>query len=115
MIGWPILVLAAIGTWSLWLDGGRDRLVFLLGAWGVAYAVFVGIGVLPPVDAPFQRYATEFVGRVNFATYPAAVVLAARGAVWAWRRGLVLRAASVILLIASVAIGVGRWEGWVVV
>jgi hypothetical protein len=97
----------------LWVDRPRDRLVFLLMAWAVAYLVFLSVGILPPVDAPFQRYAAEFVGRVNFATYPAAAVLAGRGAVWAWRRGTVTSVAAVILLLLAVASGIRHWAGWI--
>jgi hypothetical protein len=112
-VGWPILLLAAAGLWSLRADGARDRLVFLLGAWGVACLVFLMVGVVPSVDAPFQRYAAEFVGRVSFATYPAAVILAGRGAVWAWRRNTGARFATAILLFLSVANGVHAWANWI--
>jgi hypothetical protein len=50
---------------------------------------------------------------VNFATYPAAAVLAGRGAVWAWRRGTVTSVAAVILLLLAVASGIRHWAGWI--
>jgi hypothetical protein len=111
-IGWPILILAAAGIWRLWADEVRDRGVFLVAAWGVAALVFLGIALMR-VDAPFQRYAAEFFGRVLFATYPAAVMLAARSAAWAWRAGLAPRIASAVVLLCAVVVGVQHWLGWI--
>jgi hypothetical protein len=111
-VGWPILVLAAVGLWRVWISGIQDRLGIALCAWGVAYLGFLGIGILLPVGAQFERYAAEFVGRVNLASYPAAVVLAARGGAWAWRAGTVPRAAAALLLVLAVAGGVRHWAGW---
>ena len=110
-IGWPILVLAGVGLWRLWVRGMRDRGAFVVAAWGVAGVAFFVVAVMR-VDAPFQRYAAEFFGRVLFATYPAAVLLAASGAAWAWRAGVVLRMASAVLLIFAVILGMQHWAGW---
>ena len=110
-IGWPILVLAGLGLWRLWVRGMRDRAAFVVAAWGVAGLAFFAVAVMR-VDAPFQRYAAEFFGRVLFATYPAAVLLAASGAGWAWRAGVVPRMASAVLLLFAVVIGVQHWAGW---
>ena len=111
-IGWPILILGVVGVVRLWFGGFRDRAALLIGAWGIAYLVFLGVAVMR-VDAPFQRYAAEFVGRVLFATYPAAVLLAAAGVGWAWRAGIVPRIASVLLLAGAVVVGVREWAGWI--
>jgi hypothetical protein len=96
-LGWPLLVLAAIGAWRVAVERRRDRLTGLIAAWLVAYVVFLGVALMR-VDAPFQRYAAEFVGRVVFATYPAVVLLGALGAAWAWRAGLLTRVASLALV-----------------
>ncbi len=56
-IGWPIVVLAIAGGAHLWIAGTRDRLVFLLAAWGIAAFVFLAVGIATPVDPQFQRYA----------------------------------------------------------
>ncbi len=111
-IGWPIVLLAVAGLWRVWASGAGDRLTLVLGAWGVAYCVFLGIGIFPRVDASFERYAAEFVGRVVFATYPAVVILAARGALWGVRAGPAPRLASAVLLVASFLIGVQHWARW---
>ena len=111
-IGWPILLLALVGAWRLWVRGGRDRLVLVLVAWGVACLGFVVLSVLTPVETRFQQDAWEFIGRVEHATYPAAVILAAHGAVWAWRAGTALRFASGALLLGAVIIGVRMWTAW---
>jgi len=43
---------------------------------------------------------------------PAAVLLAARGAIWAWREGRAPRLASGALLLGSVIVGVRAWATW---
>jgi hypothetical protein len=111
-VGWPILVLAALGLWRLLADRARDRLTLTLAAWGVAYIVFVAVGTLSPVNTRYERYAAEFISRVDFAIYPAAVVLAARGALWLWRRGLAGRAAAASLCLGAGVIAFQIWARW---
>jgi len=111
-VGLPIFILATIGAWHVWKSQIRDRLALVLAAWGVAFVVFFLVGVMAPVDVPFQRYAAEFVGRIDYATYPAAVILAARGATWAWRAGMAARLASAVLLFFAVVYGVQQWTSW---
>jgi hypothetical protein len=113
-IGWPIVILAIIGVHNVWRSASRDRLTLLLAAWGTAYLVFLAVGVLPRVDAPFQRYAAEFVGRVVFATYAAAVVLGARGAASGLRGRLVSRLGTVACLVWSILSAIQHWRGWFV-
>lgn len=110
-VGWPILVLAVAGLWRVWAGGFRDRAVFLVLAWAVAYASFLGVAVMR-VDAPFQRYAAEFFGRVLLATYPGVVVLAAGGVGWAWRAAMGARLAGAVLILCAVTLGVQLWIGW---
>ena len=50
------------------------------------------------VDVQYQRYSLEFVGRVVYATSPAFVILAAHGAMWAWRENIPTRFASATLV-----------------
>jgi hypothetical protein len=111
-IGWPILLLAAVGAWRFVVTRTRDRLLFAVMAWAAAYLVFLGVALMR-VDVQYQRYSFEFVGRVAFATYPAAVILAAQGAVWAWRAGTPARLASVALLLSAVVVAVQGWLGWI--
>jgi len=111
-IGWPILILAVAGVWRLWAGGMRDRAAFIVAAWGIGYVAFLGVAVMR-VDAPFQRYAAEFFGRVLFATYPAAVMLAARGTGWAWRAGRATRIGSAVLVLSAVVVGMQHWLGWI--
>ncbi len=111
-IGWPILVLAVLGAWRLAVEGPRDTLTFLIAAWAAACAVFLGVGILGRVDVQYQRYAAEFVSRAELATYPAAVILAARGAVWAWRARTGTRVVSVVLLLAAIVVGMQQWTRW---
>jgi hypothetical protein len=110
-IGWPVLILALAGVIQLSIDRARDRATLAIGAWTVAGAAFLGVAVMR-VDAPFQRYAAEFFGRVLLATYPAAVLLAARGAAWGWRVGQPTRIGSFVLVCGAIALGVQAWLGW---
>ena len=109
--GWPLWTLALIGIWRSWIEGARDRAALAIYAWGVACAAFLGVAVMR-VDAPFQRYATEFFGRVLLATCPAVVMLAARGASWGWRAGTPIRIASVALVCCAAVLGLRSWLAW---
>lgn len=111
-IGWPVLLLAAAGAWRFIATGTRDRLACAVIAWAVAYAAFLGVGLMR-VDAQYQRYSFEFVGRVAFATCPAAALLAAYGVVWAWRAGVIARIGSIALLLLTIAGAVTAWLGWI--
>jgi hypothetical protein len=111
-IGWPILLLAAVGAWRFGVARTRDRLLCAVLAWGAAYLVFLGVALMR-VDVQYQRYSYEFVGRVAFATYPAAAILAGQGAAWAWRAGTVARLASAALLLSAVIVGMQGWLGWI--
>jgi hypothetical protein len=111
-LGWPIVILAIVGAWRVWVDRARDRVTFAVCAWGVAYFAFLIFGVIAPVNLGYERYAAEFIGRVDLATYPAAIVLAARGAAWAWRVGTVGRVASTGLCFSAVVIGAQYWARW---
>ena len=111
MIGWPMLLLAIVGVWRTVVERAHDRATLAVMAWTVACAVFLGVAVMR-VDAPFQRYAAEFFGRVLLATFPAAVVLAARATGWGWQQGLPVRLASASLMAVAVVLGVQTWTGW---
>jgi len=139
MIGWPIVLLALVGVWRFAVDDGflvasafrrkddgalvasafrrkdgtHDRASLAVLAWTVAGAVFFAVAVMR-VDAPFQRYAAEFFGRVLLATFPAAVVLAARATGWAWKQGLPLRLASASLVVCAVILAIQNWTAWFV-
>ena len=111
MIGWPILLPAVVGLWRSIVDRSRDRATLAAMAWAVSCAVFLGVAVMR-VDAPFQRYAAEFFGRVLLATFPAAVVLAARGAAWLWNHGATGRIVSALLMLWAVVLGTPHWIVW---
>ena len=110
-LGWPILVLAAAGTWSVARRRSRDPLVLALAAWGIAFVLFIGVGLMR-VEAQFERYSLEFVTRVAYAAAPAAAVLAAAGAAWAWRAGLALRILAIAVLLCAIALGLQQWTAW---
>jgi hypothetical protein len=111
-LGWPIVVLAGVGLWRLAADRSRDRLTLTLAGWAAAYVVFAALGTLSPVNARYERYAAEFISRVDFATYPAVVVLAARGGLWIWRRGPAGRLVILALWFGAATTGYQHWARW---
>jgi hypothetical protein len=110
-LGWPVLLMAVAGLWRVSRQPSRDALVLALWAWGVAFVVFLGVGLMP-VEAQFERYSLEFVSRVAYAACPAAAILAGTGAAWGWRSGWVLRSVSVVLLALAMAVGLREWIAW---
>ncbi len=111
-VGWPIFVLAVLGMWRLWARGARDRLGLMLLAWGVTWLAFVAVVMVAPVDERFQRYAIEFLDRVNYTLAPAFTILASLAAAWAWRAGMLTRALALLLTIAAIVLGAQQWVGW---
>lgn len=111
-IGWPVFLLSLVGAWRLLVERARDRLTLTVVAWAAVFAVFVGASVLLPGSRTYQQDAWEFIARVMHATLPAAVLLAARGAAWAWGAGRTLRVVSVAALLAAVVSGIRAWAGW---
>lgn len=110
-IGWPILLLAAVGAWRLHAQRARDPLRLALAAWATTFVVFFAVGVMR-VGPEYERYSLEFVGRVAHATYPAAVIAAGLGAAWAWRSGSVMRVIVLLALGAAMAGSIHEWVRW---
>lgn len=112
-IGWPVLVLATAGVGGLAAAGWRRQVPLFVAAWGAAWLIFLVGGTLTRVDTQYQRYAAELVGRINLASYPVAVVLAAIGASRLWRARQRARAiAAAVLVAAALVIGIGMWKAW---
>jgi hypothetical protein len=111
-IGWPVFLLAFVGAWRAVADRARDRLTFTVAAWLAVFVSFVGGSVILPGGRTYQQDAWEFIARVIHATLPAAVLLAAHGAAWAWQAGRWRRLASAAALLAAVAVGMRAWAGW---
>ena len=111
-LGWPLIILAAVGVWRLRAEGANDRLTLAAAAWGLVCLLFVALSVVTAVDRTYQQDAWEFIGRVELLTYPAALVVAGRGAAWAWRRGAAFAAVSGALLAAAAAVGAAAWRAW---
>ena len=84
----------------------------MLVGWGIAYLTFAVFATVVPVGPRFERYAAEFIGRVDYAVYPAAVILAAYGAGWAWSSGALLRLASAGLVALAFRLALKQWLGW---
>jgi hypothetical protein len=113
--GWPLLVLAGLGVWSLVRRRTRDRLTSALIAWGIVWLGLSAYTALAPVNPANVRYVAEFIGRINLATIPLLVILAASAAIAgagncrAARRPLQVGAA--FLCIAAFALAAGM-VGW---
>jgi hypothetical protein len=111
--GWAALALAGAGAWHVRRSGSRDRVTLLLVATAAMYVVFVGLSVTAPIRPGFQRYAEEFISRVNYLAIAAVVVLAARGAVWAFQAGLFARLVAAGLLLMATGGAAHMWLGWI--
>lgn len=110
-VGWPLLVLAVVGGVTR-VGRLRGRVPLLLMAWIAAWVLFLVGGTLTRVEVQFQRYAVEFVARVNLAAYPALVVAATLGVTWLWRRGRGTGLIACGLVTAAAFLGVTIWLGW---
>jgi hypothetical protein len=115
-IGWPVLVLAIAAAPAV--VRARDRLSLAVTAWVALWVLGTVAVLMTRVGPEFERYAVEFLGRINLATYPAAVLLAARAcsAAWSGRHagaGGAARAVTAGILLAWAAtIGIDSWLNW---
>jgi hypothetical protein len=112
-VGWAIALLAVPGVWVWRRRGWRDRLGLAVAALSLTFGLFTLSVVLSPVNQSFQRYAAEFISRVTLATYPAMVIWAALGAVWAWRGGPIGRMIGGALMVAACLVGFDAWLEWI--
>ncbi len=87
-------------------------MTLLAAACLAVYAVFVTASALTPIEPRFQRYAEEFISRVNFAVVPIVAALAARGATWAWSRHVAWRVVVATLVAAAFVTGADGWLAW---
>ena len=110
--GWPVLALAILGAATLWMLGARDPVTLLAAACLVVYAVFVTASALTPIEPRFQRYAEEFISRVNFAVVPIVAALAARGITWGWSRHVAWRVVVATLVAVTFVAGAQGWRSW---
>lgn len=110
--GLQLLALTIGGVVLVSRQRQRDRLTLALVAWGITCAVFLASRVLAPVDAPFQRYADEFIHRVYGMTLPAVAILAAVAFARGWRSTLVWQLGAFVVALAAVRHGMTQWLGW---
>lgn len=113
-IGWPVVLLALAGAWRAFRERRRDVLDLTVLAWAIVWLVLGTASVVSPANRTYQQDAFEFISRVVHATLPAAVLLAARGATWAWSAGAAARTAAVGLLAWTLVTGVRAWAAWLV-
>jgi hypothetical protein len=112
-IGWPLLILAALGGWRLFADSARDRLTRTIVASAACFVVLFVVGITSPVDPSYRRYLVEFVARAALAALPAIAIVAARGGSWLWRSHLAGRAALALLGCATFWLAAREWLGWI--
>lgn len=116
--GTPLVLLSALGVWSLVRRRSRDRLTSALIAWAVVWFVFSASTVFARVGAANVRYAAEFLGRVNLATLPLVAILAARGAAFGWTPDVPasvrrpLQVSAIVLVVWTLGVGLRAWLGW---
>jgi hypothetical protein len=96
--GIAVLLLAAIGARQMWTAGRRDRLTLATAGWALSCLLFLGLGILTPVD---MRY--------YLASIPAIAIMAAYGASSLWSRGGPARGVAVALLGWSIWAGTSFW------
>jgi hypothetical protein len=113
-LGWPIIVLAVMGVWRLVVARSGDRLTYAICGWAATYLVFLGISTMAPVNVGYERYAAEFMNRVDLSTYPAAVLLAAHGGSWLWRAGTAQKVLVLAFLGWALDGAFKIWMGWLV-
>lgn len=106
-----LIALVPMGLVAAWRRG-TDRLTLALAGWGISIAVFLAFRVLAPVDAPFQRYADEFIHRVYGMTLPAVAILGACAFAWTWRRGGAWCIGGCALILGAVVTGAQHWASW---
>ena len=83
-----------------------------LAGWGISLSVFLAFRVLAPVDAPFQRYADEFIHRIYGMTLPAVGILTGAAFAWTWRQNAAWRIGGAAVALGAVALGVNQWLMW---
>lgn len=114
----PLLLLAAVGVWTVVRNRLRDRLTCALVAWATVWIVLSASTAFARVDASYVRYAAEFLGRINLATVPLVAILAGRGAAAGWDASTpnsvrrLLQYLSVILMAWTLEGAVQAWLGW---
>ena len=112
-LSWPIVLLALVGGWRVFAHQPADRLTWTVVAWLLVAALFCGLSIVLPGQFGHQRQAWEFIARALYASGPAVLVLAAAGAVWAWRASATSRWAAA-LAVAWASVIAGRlWINWI--
>lgn len=115
---WPLLILSAVGVWSLWRRHVRGRFESAVLAWTIVWVVASVSTVFAGVDPFHVRYSSEFLGRINLATVPLIAILAARGAAAGWESetsvGLKrpLQTLAAVMSVWTLFVAMNAWVGW---
>jgi hypothetical protein len=97
-LGWPALIMAAVGVWRMAADRVDRTLTDLIAAWAASCIAFLLLGIATPVQM-----------HTYFALFPAIAIAAAFGSVWAWRRSAVARVGVLALGAFALWLGVSQW------
>jgi hypothetical protein len=112
-LGWPILALACLGLWRVWIERATGPLTWAIAGWAAACGAFLVFGILAPGGVGHQRQAMEFIARAAYAGSPAAIVLAGRATRWAWHASPVTRTGAVGLVGLAGFSAAQQWLGWI--
>jgi hypothetical protein len=112
-LGWPILVLGFLGLWRVRVERATGRLTWALAGWAAACGAFLMFGIAAPGGVGHQRQAMEFIARAAYAGSPAVIVLAARGAHWAWHASTMTRVAAAGLCGLAGVAAAEQWFSWI--
>jgi hypothetical protein len=110
--GWPIVLLAALGAFTLRKEDLSTPLGCVLLAWTVVWIGATASTVVTRVGPEFERYAVEFLGRVNLATYPALAIVGGRAMSVGAAPVVGMRVAARVLVASALLIGCRAWLGW---
>jgi hypothetical protein len=97
-LGWPALIMAAVGIWRMAAERVDRTLRDLIAAWTASCIAFLLLGIVTPVQM-----------RAYFALFPAIAIAAAFGSAWAWRRSATARASVIAIGAFALWLGVSQW------
>jgi hypothetical protein len=97
----PLILLACLGAWRLYVRRARDRGALATLGWAAACALFFVIGIVTPVD---MRY--------YLAVIPAFAVAGGAGASWLWTSGSLHRVLALALLAWAAVTGAANILTW---
>jgi hypothetical protein len=97
-LGWPALIMAAVGIWRMAAEQVDRTLKDLIAAWSASCIAVLLLGLVTPVQM-----------RALLALFPAIAIAAGFGSAWAWRRSATARASVIAVGAFALWLGVSQW------